>query len=68
MRLGDAIAGLGGHAGIQVHRCWWVAAHAVETVSRAGDGLQLKLHNGLTIPVSRSYARQARKMWADRLA
>lgn len=67
MRFGDAIAGLNDEAGLQVHRRWWVACHAVDTVSRAGDGLQLKLHNGLTVPVSRSYAQQARKMWADRL-
>ena len=67
MRFSDAIAGLGGEEGLQVHRRWWVASNAVDTVARAGDGLQLKLHNGLTVPVSRSYVQQARRRWADRL-
>lgn len=66
MRFGDAIAGLSTEAGLQVHRRWWVASHAVDTIARAGDGLRLKLHNGLTVPVSRSYVQQVRRYWDDR--
>lgn len=66
MRFGDALSRLGGGQGLQVHRRWWVANDAVDRLEKAGDGMQLKLHNGLTVPVSRSYLQQARKVWADR--
>ena len=67
MRFADAVAAPAANEGMQVHRSWWVATDAVETVSRAGEGLQLTLCNGLTVPVSRSYAQQARKHWVRRL-
>jgi DNA-binding LytR/AlgR family response regulator len=67
MRFSNAVAALTVEDGMQVHRSWWVAADAVEAVNRAGEGLQLKLCNGLKVPVSRSYALQVRKRWADRL-
>jgi len=53
---------------LQVHRRWWVAANAVESIVKDGDGLQLSLRNGLRIPVSRSFAQQVRKAWANRIA
>ena len=68
MRFSDAVAALGAQEGLQVHRSWWVATSAVETVSRVGEGLQLTLRNDLKVPVSRSYAQQVRKNWADRLS
>ena len=68
MRFSDAVAALGAQEGLQVHRSWWVATSAVETVSRVGEGLQLTLRNDLKVPVSRSYAQQVRKYWADRLS
>ena len=67
MRFGDALAGLADAAGMQVHRRWWVATEAVETIARTGDGLQLRLRNDLNVPVSRSFAQQVRKAWPDRL-
>lgn len=67
MRFGDAIARLDGEQGQQVHRRWWVANDAVDHLERAGDGMQLRLHNGLIVPVSRSYLQQARKLWSDRI-
>ena len=66
MRFRDALDRAGAD-GLQVHRGWWVASDAVESIERAGDGLQLNLRNGLSVPVSRSYAQQVRKAWADRL-
>jgi hypothetical protein len=66
MRFADALGGLAGADGMQVHRGWWVAADAVKSVTRSGDNLQLSLRNGLTVPVSRSYAQQVRKAWGDR--
>lgn len=68
MRFSNALATLTGQDGLQVHRSWWVAAGAVEAVSRAGEGLQLTLRNGLKVPVSRSYALKVRERWADRLS
>ena len=67
MRFGEALGMLAAGDGLQVHRRWWVAADAVESVARSGDGLELTLRNGMTVPVSRSYAQQVRKAWADRI-
>lgn len=68
MRFADALDGLAHEDGLQVHRRWWVATTAVERIARDGDGLQLSLRNGLKVPVSRSFAQQVRKAWADRMA
>lgn len=42
-----------GDRGIQVHRSWWVARHAVARVRRTGSGLRCVLVNGQEVPVSR---------------
>lgn len=67
MRFSDALSSLEPGDGLQVHRRWWVAADAVESATRSGDGMELRLRNGMTVPVSRSYLQQARRVWADRL-
>ncbi|OZA91948.1 MAG: hypothetical protein B7X57_09270 [Erythrobacter sp. 34-65-8] len=54
MRLRDAIAELDGIEGLQVHRSWWVARHAVEDVRRDGRNLRLVLPGGLEAPVARA--------------
>jgi hypothetical protein len=54
MRMRDAVAELDGTAGLQVHRSWWVASDAVESVERDEDRLRLRLVNGMTVPVARS--------------
>lgn len=54
-RLLDAVAQLDGYDGLQVHRSWWVAADAVAGVIVQNGRLALRLHNGLTAPVSRTY-------------
>lgn len=68
MRFADALNALALEDGLQVHRRWWVASQAVETISKEGEGLQIRLRNGLTVPVSRSFAQQVRKAWSDRMA
>lgn len=54
MRLTDAVAAMGDRPGLQVHRSWWVARAAIESVEREGRNLRLKLLNGLKVPVARS--------------
>lgn len=54
MRLRDAIAELDGIEGLQVHRSWWVARHAVEDVRRDGRNLRLVLPGALEAPVARA--------------
>jgi hypothetical protein len=54
-RFSDALQELGGLAGYQTHRSWWVAAGAIEAVRwRRGRG-ELRLATGLTAPVSRTH-------------
>lgn len=54
LRLRDAIAELAGVDGLQVHRSWWVARRALESVSVDGRSVRLKLRNGLDAPVARN--------------
>lgn len=61
LRLRDALAELEGVDGLQVHRSWWVARAALDAVAREAGKPVLKLKNGLSVPVSRSY-REAVKM------
>ena len=60
MRMRDAVLELEGVAGLQVHRSWWVATDAVELVERDGDRMQLRLVNGLVVPVARSHTGAVR--------
>ena len=60
MRLSDAVAELGGRDGLQVHRGWWVAADGVSGVRNGAGKSSLLLRNGLSVPVSRSYAQAVR--------
>lgn len=56
LRFSDALHELGGLAGYQTHRSWWVAAGAIEAVRwRRGRG-ELRLASGLTAPVSRTHS------------
>ena len=57
MRLGDAIADLEPHNGLQVHRSWWInLAHVVQT-RRSPRGLELTLVSDQTVPVGRSFRK-----------
>lgn len=53
-RMEDAARELGG-LGRRVHRSWWVAADAVESVEREGQRTLLRLSDDRHVPVSRSY-------------
>jgi len=61
MRLSDAMAEMDGVEGLQIHRSWWVARHAVESGQRDGRNVTLLLSGGLRIPVSRSNVARVRQ-------
>lgn len=61
MRLGDALKELEGLEGAQTHRSWWVARDAVRAVARKDGRAVLTLEGGLSVPVSRRYARALRE-------
>ena len=55
LRFADALADLAAAHGWRVHRSWWIAAEAVESVQwRRGAG-EAHLVGGLTAPISRSH-------------
>ena len=60
MRLSDALDELEGLEGSQTHRSWWVARDAVRDVARGDGRATLTLDGGVTVPVSRRYARALR--------
>jgi hypothetical protein len=64
-RFSDAIAALSERRGSQVHRSWWVSADAVEPHQQ--DPTRLLLVNGVSVPVGRTYLREARQagFWSD---
>lgn len=55
MRLSDAIAELPKDKGSQTHRSWWVARHAIKTVSKVEGRATLTLNGNIEVPVSRNY-------------
>ncbi len=60
MRLSDALDELEGLEGAQTHRSWWVAREAVRDVARGDGRATLTLEGGVTVPVSRRYAKALR--------
>lgn len=52
--LRRAIEAVGELEGLQVHRSWWVARHAVESVAYEGRKLRLRLTGGIEAPVARN--------------
>jgi LytTr DNA-binding domain len=61
MRLADAVKELEGVEGARVHRSWWVARASVDTADKNNGKAMLTVSGGLTVPVSRSYARALRE-------
>ncbi|NYT40887.1 LytTR family transcriptional regulator DNA-binding domain-containing protein [Sphingomonas sp. R-74633] len=59
-RFGDAMEEVAGLDGAQVHRGAWVAAAAVEGAAREGRKWRLLLAGGESVPVSATYAAEAR--------
>jgi hypothetical protein len=60
MRLSDAIAAIRPDLGLQVHRSWWVAHDAICGIIRSEQRTQLRLNNGLLVPVGRTYSAAVR--------
>jgi hypothetical protein len=61
MRFSDALGELAAGDGLRIHRSWWVARHAVDTVRwRNGRG-EVALNSGVLAPVSRTYAADVRR-------
>ncbi|MDV3458641.1 LytTR family DNA-binding domain-containing protein [Sphingomonas sp. HF-S4] len=60
-RFGDALVELAGIDGAQVHRGAWVAGEAVQGVERDGRRWLLQLAGGAAVPVSATYAAEARR-------
>jgi hypothetical protein len=54
-RFKDAIAEMPAEIGLQVHRSWWINPSRIARTIHDGHRLQLKLENGLQVPVSRAY-------------
>gem|GEM_PF-2936212 len=61
MRFGDAERILGPERGWRVHRSFWVAKHAIESIDRSGSSPRLRLRNGLSVPVGRTYLLNLRE-------
>lgn len=61
MSLSKALDELGDLDGLQVHRSWWVARHAVVGVVEGGRKLRLCLTGGMETPVSRSSVARSRQ-------
>ncbi|WP_116090754.1 LytTR family DNA-binding domain-containing protein [Sphingomonas crusticola] len=63
----DAVNQLGAR-GLQVHRSWWVAQAAVRGAAGDSRSLQLKLSNGIEVPVARARIAAIRAAgWLDPL-
>jgi len=60
MRLSDAVAAIDPDLGLQVHRSWWVAHAAIGEIVRSEQRTQLRLSNGLLVPVGRTYLAAVR--------
>jgi hypothetical protein len=61
LRFADALGELEGIEGAQVHRSWWVAREAVESLRRDDGKLFLVLRDGTKAPVSRTFTRALRE-------
>lgn len=58
--MSQAREALAGTRGLQVHRSWWVAEHAVAEATQHGRNLRLRLQNSLIVPVARSAVAEVR--------
>ncbi|WP_299862564.1 LytTR family DNA-binding domain-containing protein [uncultured Hoeflea sp.] len=58
--LQDAARDLGDY-GVRVHRSWWVARHAIRGFRYRAGMPVVVLHDGLELPVGRSYRRALRQ-------
>ncbi len=66
-RFGDAVEEMPAGLGLQVHRSWWVAEHAVRSAKRGSRRWQLDLETDVAVPVSDSYVKAVRERgWLKR--
>lgn len=56
MRFSEAVEELPRAHGFRLHRSWWAAAEAIESVRWSRGGGEARLAGGISAPVSRSYA------------
>jgi hypothetical protein len=56
VRFSEAVEELGQAYGYRLHRSWWAAAEAIESVRWSRGSGEARLAGGLVAPVSRSYA------------
>ena len=54
-RFNDAVKEAAPLGGVQVHRSHWVTVDSVQDVTTEENGRRLRLKNGMTVPVSRTY-------------
>ncbi len=54
-RFADALAGLKGVDGMQVHRSFWVKRSAIAEMLNEGGNVRLILTGGLKVPVSHKH-------------
>ena len=54
LRFSDALDEISTIPGLQCHRSHWVALSAIRSVTRKGDGAEITITGGTTVPVSRS--------------
>ncbi|MEM8492612.1 MAG: LytTR family DNA-binding domain-containing protein [Pseudomonadota bacterium] len=59
-QFNGAVSAMPDDCGLQVHRSWWIADHAVVSAHRGGRRWRLVLSNQLRVPVSDSYLLAAR--------
>lgn len=64
-RFRDALNDVDGLVGLRVHRSWWVAEDAMETLVKTGSGVELQLKGSLTVPVSQTYRRDVERAMAE---
>ncbi len=68
LRFQEALDELEGYEGLQIHRSHWAALDAVEEIQREAGKLLLKMRDGTTLPVSRSFAKPVRQALEERAA
>jgi DNA-binding LytR/AlgR family response regulator len=64
MRMADAVAILDPRLGLQVHRRWWVAEAGVVSLNSDGRKLSLRLSDGSSVPVGRTFAAAVKARFA----
>ena len=61
-RFSDAIHELSPELGMQVHRSWWVAKSAIESIQHGAKKFFIQLESGTTIPVSTPYQGMVKEL------